>query len=310
MGSPNMLGTPSEIKITKSQELIYELRIGDVMMKRIISVSPDQTMRDVKEILRLNRISGVPVVDDGKLVGIVSVENIIKALERGEIETLVKDKMTTKVDTVTSEEPLINAIRKFGKHGYGRLPVLNKQGKLAGIVTGTDIIQGLLRAVEEDYHRQEKDRYAASSVFREVISEQTMLTLRYVVDSDLARGGEASSRIKKTLVSLGTEPEVTRRVAIAAYEAETNIIIHAGGGEMVAEIQPHQIRIVGSDRGPGIADIEQAMQVGFSTAPEWIREQGFGAGMGLANIKKCADMMKLESRVGEGTLIEIVVVFS
>lgn len=307
MGSPNTLGTPSEIKITRSQELIYELRIGDVMMRRIISVSPEQTMHDVKEILRLNRISGVPVLDGGELVGIVSVENIIKALERGEIETLVKDKMTTKVDTVTSEEPVINAIRKFGKHGYGRLPVTDKQGELVGIVTGTDIIQGLLRAIEEDFHRQEKSKHESSSVFREVISEQTMLTLRYVVDSDLARGGEASSRIKKTLVSLGTEPEVTRRVAIAAYEAETNLIIHAGGGEMMAEIQPHQIRIVGTDRGPGISDIDQAMQVGFSTAPEWIREQGFGAGMGLANIKKCADIMNLKSTVGEGTTIEIIV---
>ncbi|MCL5962247.1 MAG: anti-sigma regulatory factor, partial [Chloroflexi bacterium] len=91
------------------------------------------------------------------------------------------------------------------------------------------------------------------------------------------------------------------------YEAETNLIIHAGGGEMMAEIQPHQIRIVGTDRGPGISDIDQAMQVGFSTAPEWIREQGFGAGMGLANIKKCADIMNLKSTVGEGTTIEIIV---
>ncbi len=87
-----------------------------------------------------------------------------------------------------------------------------------------------------------------------------------------------------------------------------NLIIHTdNGGELIAEIQPEVIRIVATDNGPGIADIEQAMQPGFSTAPNWIRELGFGAGMGLANIKKCSDSMKLESQVGVGTRLEIVI---
>jgi len=101
---------------------------------------------------------------------------------------------------------------------------------------------------------------------------------------------------------------IQRRVAIAAYEAEMNLIIHTdNGGELIAEIQPEVIRIVATDNGPGIPDIEQAMQPGFSTAPNWIRELGFGAGMGLANIKKCSDSMKLESQVGVGTRLEIVI---
>jgi anti-sigma regulatory factor (Ser/Thr protein kinase) len=96
-----------------------------------------------------------------------------------------------------------------------------------------------------------------------------------------------------------------RRVAVAAYEAETNLIIHTdAGGDLIAEIQPDQIRIVALDRGPGIPDIERALQPGYSTAPDWIRELGFGAGMGLNNIKACADSFALDSQVGVGTRLE------
>jgi anti-sigma regulatory factor (Ser/Thr protein kinase) len=95
-------------------------------------------------------------------------------------------------------------------------------------------------------------------------------------------------------------PEVIRRVAISAYEAEMNLIIHTDeGGELTAEMEPEVIRIRAVDHGPGIPDVKQAMSPGYSTAPNWIRELGFGAGMGLANIKKCADAMKLESTVSE-----------
>ncbi len=101
---------------------------------------------------------------------------------------------------------------------------------------------------------------------------------------------------------------VIRRVAISAYEAEMNLIIHADdGGELAAELQPEVIRVTTIDDGPGIPNVDQAMSPGFSTAPNWIRELGFGAGMGLMNIKRCCDSMKLESTVGEGTRLEIVV---
>ena len=125
---------------------------------------------------------------------------------------------------------------------------------------------------------------------------------------DFKSGGRASSKLKRALDRLGGLPEVIRRVAIAAYEAEMNLIIHAdAGGELVAELQPDMIRLSVIDHGPGIPDIDQAMSPGFSTAPNWIRELGFGAGMGLANIKKCADSMKLESEVGIGTKLEIII---
>ncbi|HID90168.1 MAG TPA: serine/threonine protein kinase, partial [Anaerolineales bacterium] len=100
---------------------------------------------------------------------------------------------------------------------------------------------------------------------------------------------------------------IVRRVAIASYEAEMNIVIYADEGEITAEVRPEQIRIVAADKGPGIPDIEKAMEPGFSTAPEWVRELGFGAGMGLPNIENCADEMNLESTVGVGTRLEILI---
>ncbi|MBC7224961.1 MAG: anti-sigma regulatory factor [Anaerolineae bacterium] len=133
--------------------------------------------------------------------------------------------------------------------------------------------------------------------------------MRYKVRArDFQRGGEASSKIRRALTRLGAGAQVVRRAAIATYEAEMNIIIHTThGGEIVAEVQPHQVRILAVDHGPGIEDVERAMQPGYSTAPEWIRELGFGAGMGLTNIQRCADEMHLESKLGAGTRLTIVI---
>jgi anti-sigma regulatory factor (Ser/Thr protein kinase) len=131
--------------------------------------------------------------------------------------------------------------------------------------------------------------------------------LRYNVKAkDFVHGGEASSKIKRALEALGGHPRIVRRVAVAAYEAEVNIMIHSFGGEMIAEVRPERMRLTAIDTGPGIADVEQALQAGFSTAPDWIRELGFGAGMGLSNIKSCADDMRLTSTVGVGTRLEMI----
>ncbi len=297
------------LKFTKVQELIYELPIKRVMKKNVITVSPDTSMTELKEILRINRISGVPVLKEGRLVGIISIEDLIKALERGDIEAPVYEKMTTRPITVSEDESVVEAVKKFTQYKVGRLLVVNDQGELTGILTGGDITRGLLEAISLDYHAEEISRYRARHIFEDIVSDQTSLILRYRVKAgDFKSGGRASSKIKRALDRLGGLPEVIRRVAIAAYEAEMNLIIHADqGGELVAELQPDMIRLSVIDHGPGIPDVEQAMSPGFSTAPNWIRELGFGAGMGLSNIKKCADSMKLESEVGIGTKLEIVI---
>ncbi|GAB4506440.1 MAG: CBS domain-containing protein [Anaerolineales bacterium] len=296
-------------QITRIQELIYELPIERVMTKNVITVSPDTTMSELKEILRINRISGTPVVEGGRLVGIISIEDLIKALESGDIQAPVRERMATRVITVQANESVVEAVKKFAQYKVGRLPVVNEHGDLVGILTGGDITRGLLEAIGLDYHAEEISRYRARHIFEDIVSDQTGLILRYhIKPRDFTGGGSASSKIKRALDRLGAPPLIQRRVAIAAYEAEMNLIIHTdNGGELIAEIQPEVIRIVATDNGPGIADIEQAMQPGFSTAPNWIRELGFGAGMGLANIKKCSDSMKLESQVGVGTRLEIII---
>lgn len=134
------------------------------------------------------------------------------------------------------------------------------------------------------------------------------ILLTYTVDGeDFSSAGEASSAVKKSLKQLGFSSDVVRRVAIAMYEAEINMVIHAEGGEITAEITKEYIRIVLADRGPGIKDIELAMQEGYSTAPEEVRNLGFGAGMGLPNIKKYSDDLKIESEVGVGTTLTILI---
>ena len=130
------------------------------------------------------------------------------------------------------------------------------------------------------------------------------LRFYYDVDGgDFTSAGHASVQVKKNLRQIGLSPEVIRRVSIAMYEGEINMVIHAGGG--VAEVLVHEncIEIILIDHGPGIADIEQAMQEGFSTAPDQIRSLGFGAGMGLPNMKRYTDSMEITSTVGIGTKI-------
>ena len=134
------------------------------------------------------------------------------------------------------------------------------------------------------------------------------LQLHYEVPGDdFTRAGEASSAVKKKMKQLGFQPDVVRRMAIAMYEGEINMVIHAGGGEADIEILPDRVTAVLTDHGPGIPDVEQAMQEGWSTAPDNVRTLGFGAGMGLPNIKKYTDEMKIETELGRGTVMTMTV---
>lgn len=134
------------------------------------------------------------------------------------------------------------------------------------------------------------------------------LILKYEIDgSDFSSAGSASSDVKKILRQIGVVPETIRKVAIAMYEAEINTVIHAGGGFADVEISPKKVKVVFTDHGPGIEDIEKAMEEGFSTATDEIRQLGFGAGMGLPNIKKYTDSLTIESKLGVGTVLTFIV---
>lgn len=137
------------------------------------------------------------------------------------------------------------------------------------------------------------------------------LIFHFDVDGeDFTSAGQASVQVKKNLRRLGISPEIIRQVSIAMYEGEINMVIHAGGGAADVVVSEDKIEIILADKGPGIADIELAMQEGYSTAPDSVRSLGFGAGMGLPNMKRYTDEMTIESAVGEGTTIRMVVKLS
>ena len=130
------------------------------------------------------------------------------------------------------------------------------------------------------------------------------ITFHFNVDGeDFTSAGQASVKLKKNLRELGIDPEIIRRASIAMYEGEINMVIHANGGDADISVTEDQIEIKLSDHGPGIADIEKAMQEGYSTAPDNIRQLGFGAGMGLPNMQRYTDDLKIESTVGVGTTV-------
>ena len=302
-----MIPSKSKTESTRIQELVYELKVIDAATKNVITIGPETLMSELREILRSSRISGVPVVDGDKLIGIISIEDFINWLAGDRIDCPVRDKVTCEVKTLYADEPLIYAVCKLEQTGFGRFPVINrKDGKLMGIITKADIIERLLQKLEIDYQEEEIHRYRASHIFEDIVADKVLLTVQsYIKGKDFELAGQASSSLRKTLQRLGVHPQIIRRAVIASYEAEMNVVIYADGGDVAAQVRPDQINIFVNDSGPGIEDIEKAMQPGYSTAPDWVRELGFGAGMGLVNIKKCADKMELTSKVGQGTHLKI-----
>lgn len=136
---------------------------------------------------------------------------------------------------------------------------------------------------------------------------KTSISYKFDIEkNDFSQAGQASSTIKKLLRQLGIDSSIIRRAAIATYEAEINIVIHSEGGQITVNIYPDFIEIVALDRGPGIENIELAMQEGYSTASNEIREMGFGAGMGLSNMKKCSDSFYIETKLGSYTKVTMI----
>jgi CBS domain-containing protein/anti-sigma regulatory factor (Ser/Thr protein kinase) len=300
--------TPETTGISKAQELVYELLVKEVMKTEVIVVSPDSTMKELMAILRVNRISGTPVVKDGKLIGIISIEDLIKAFAQQRFNDLVSDHMTANVVTVRADDHAVQAVELFAQHGFGRLPVLDREGNLVGIITGSNITNGLLDTLNKQMQSEEVRRYRASHIFEDIVSDNTSLVLRYQIDArNFDKGGQASSTLKKTLQRLGVDPVLLRRINVSAYEAEMNLIIHTeNGGEMRVEISPERIVLVTEDTGPGIEDVDQAFKPGYSTAADWVRELGFGAGMGLCNIKRYSDQVAMTSIPGRGSVLSAV----
>ena len=289
--------------INRVEELSYDLKVREVMTADMKIATPEMPLSAVLEILRVNHISGVPVLEDNKLAGILSLEDIVRAMQKNELSAPVSQYMTRKLLTVASYDFIVSAIQKFSDSRLGRLPVIDENNKLVGMITKGDITRGVLVALQKDYKEEEVRRYRASHLFEDIVSDRTTLVLRYNIKAhDFTHGGNASSHIKRALLRLGADPQIARRCGIAVYEAEINLIIHTtNGGILKLEVESHRITMSTVDDGPGIPDIDQVLQPGYTTATEEVREMGFGAGMGLVNIKRCVDKMDIESTVGKGT---------
>lgn len=292
-------------------ELLFRLKVRDAMSFPPITARPEESMRAIQYRMRDNGITGIPVVEgEDRLVGLVSMGDIIEAIDRAQIFEPAERLMTKTVIVLEDDMPLSFATNYFNRYKFGRFPVLDKNGSLVGVVTASDIIRALLLAMNEEVAKLE-ERLAAERAAAAPPSEDKGLRLSFsVTQLDFEHAGRASQAIKKALKERGIGPELVRRAAVASYELELNQVIHSEGGELSAAIGPEAVEIIAEDRGPGIADPEAAMREGYSTANEWIRSLGFGAGMGLPNARRVADDFSLESAPGRGTRVRVLIRFS
>jgi CBS domain-containing protein len=282
-------------------ELIYQLKIKDVMTTAVITAYGTDTLRHIQAVMKENYITGVPITDGQKLLGLISIDDIVTALDNNWIDATAEEKMTRNLIVLEDDMPLSFAISYLNKYRYGRYPVVNKNHDLVGILTSNDVIRSLLVEMNREVLRLEKISHINDSSAG--YSEMEFTTNRY--DFELA--GRASTEIKKALKKHGIDPALIRRVAIASYELEINQVVHSNGGTISCSIQPDKVVVVAADTGPGIADVNQALKEGYSTANEWIRSLGFGAGMGLANTKRVSDEFTISSEPGKGTTVRSVV---
>lgn len=284
-------------------ELIYRLKIKDIMTTSVRTASPDTPLRGVQHLMRENKISGVPIVDGERLVGLVSVDDIIRALDQGYIDSPCALHMSRKVVVLEDDMPVSFGISRFEKYRYGRFPVLNREKVLVGIVTSRDITSGLLPELNRTLLELEAvlNRQAAPT------PAGTVHRVFVVRQFDYENAGRASTELKRLLQERGVGRAHQRRAAIASFELEMNLVNHSWGGQLSFRIDPEQVAIEARDRGPGIENLDLALTEGYSTANDWIRSLGFGAGMGLPNTRRNTDEFDLSSQVGTGTQVRCVV---
>ncbi len=291
-------------------QILFKLKVKDVMTHPILTASPSDSLRHIQQVMKKNRITGIPITGENReLIGIVSVEDIMNALDGGWIEDPAALHMTTQVMVLQETMPISFCVSYFNKYSFGRFPVLDRDSKVTGIVTASDVISTLLVALNREVARIEEsigsyneegetpeEQASADEGGRRVIEFKTE-----PFNFELA--GQASTEIKKILRGSGVSAEVTRRIGIASYELEINQVVHSEGGVMRYIITPDLLVIEAQDIGPGIPDVSKAMTEGFSTASEKVRALGFGAGMGLPNTKRVSDSFEISSDESTGTIV-------
>jgi len=286
--------TPSSI-----QEVILRLKVKDATKKQIFSAKKTDSLRSIQNMMRANAISAVPILDDGLLVGMISLNDIISALDKSYIDDKAENHMAKSLIILEDEMPLSYAIPFFDKYSYHRFPVIDKNKRLSGMLSSRDILLALLRELNKEILELEK------MINAEPTDQPDRIKREFIVKKfDFENAGRASFELKKVLQGINVARPVIRKASVAAYELEINIAIHSEGGVITFEIDDKKVVITARDKGPGIEDIDLALQPGYSTASDWIRSMGFGAGMGLANTKRVSDDFSIESNPKTGSFIQ------
>ncbi|OHD54602.1 MAG: histidine kinase [Spirochaetes bacterium GWF1_51_8] len=284
-------------------EILLRLKVKDAMSQALHTAKKTNTLKEAQNMMKEKRISGIPIVEGDRLLGIISVDDILNAFDKGYIDDPIEPYMTKTVVFLEDDMPLTFAISYFDKYSFGRFPVINKKKQLVGILTSRDILMSLVQALNqeikelEDKIHPEHPLHSPNKIHREF----------FIKKLDFENAGKASFEIKKILKEENIPQKIIRRAAIASYELEINIAIHSEGGKMLFDLEGEYLVITAQDNGPGIADPDKVIKPGYSTANEWIRSLGFGAGMGLPNVIKVSDDFKIESEVGKGTTVKSII---
>ncbi len=281
-------------------DLIYRLKVKDVMYKNLVCANMSSTLREIQHLMKKEKITGVPIVQGKRLIGLVSMDDIIQALDKGYIEEPCKAYMSRNIIVLEDDMPISFAINYFDKFSFHRFPVLNKEKELVGMITSRDISATLLVEINREMEILEKSQASNQPTNPNNINGE--IHSYNIIKHDFENAGYASTQIKKKLKKGGVATQIIRRAAIASYEMEMNIVVHSNGGQLSATYTPDKVIICAQDRGPGIKDIEKALTPGWSTANDWIRSLGFGAGMGLPNVKNVSDDFSIESSA-KGTIV-------
>jgi len=302
--------------LEKLRGLFSDITAKDIMVTNIISLTKDRTMWQAKELMRICKISGVPIVDnDNYLLGLVSIEDIILALEGNHITDSIEKHMTKDLITFAPDVDLEGLIERFNRYRYGRFPVVDSEGRLLGIISKKDIIGAILDKFRiiyvHDARRKEVlernvDWFDRSLISGDYVEKKTADFLFHIDYTEVDMAGVGSAKLKSYLKTRTDDDSLVRRVSIACYEAEVNVVIHSGSeGYIYAWYDESVIRVRVEDYGKGIENVEQAMKEGFSTASDHVRELGFGAGMGLPNMHRYSDKMVVVSEAGKGVVVEM-----
>jgi CBS domain-containing protein len=285
-------------------EIILKLKVRDVMQKELVTATENVTLKTIQGMMKKSGITGVPIVKGTAIIGIISMDDIINALDNRSIDELAGQHMSTKPVTLEDDMPLTIAVSYFDKFKFGRFPVLDKHKKLVGMVTQGDILSKLLieitlevRALEEKYEKPH------------VIELERSSKTYFLKSHDFENAGKASNEIKKHMKKKGISSQLLRRIAVASYELEINVVVHSKGGSLIFNTEKEYVEIIAKDKGPGIEDIESALKDGFTTATEKIRAHGFGAGMGLTNVQRVTDKFDIKSSP-EGTTAHVIIYFN